>query len=119
MGIDMSARLVELRKKTGYSQEKVSEVLGVTRQAISKWENGQGLPEANNLLELSRLYHVSVDYLLTGELNEPEAASPTTGAEKTTTSATKRLLIFLLGFAGVSIIGAMFLFLLTFLLRSF
>ena len=45
MNMDISERLQELRKKEGYSQEQVAEMLGLSRQAISKWESGQGKPE--------------------------------------------------------------------------
>lgn len=119
MEIKMSVRLLELRKKTGNSQEKVSEILGVTRQAVSKWENGQGLPDVNNLLELSKLYNVSADYLLTGKINESEAYMPITGAQEVKPSSLKRLLLFLLGFAGVSVIAVLFIFLLTFLTKLY
>jgi transcriptional regulator with XRE-family HTH domain len=124
MEIDMATRLLELRKKSGFSQEKVSEILGVTRQAVSKWENGQGLPDANNLVELGALYNVSVDYLLTGKTNvlEEHISTPDpaiTEPEKSNKYTGKRLLFFLLGFAGISIITVLFLFLLTFLLKTF
>lgn len=119
MEIDMSERLLALRKKMGYSQEKVSELLGVTRQAISKWENSQGLPDLNNLLELSRLYNVSADYLLTGKIEQSKEPLSAIEPEKLRISPSKKLLLFLLGFAGVSVIAALFIFLLTLLTKSF
>lgn len=119
MEIDMSVRLLELRKKMGNSQEKISEILGVTRQAVSKWENGQGLPDAINLLELSKLYNVSTDYLLTGETNKPKAYKSRVEGEKVKASPGKHLLFFLLGFAGVSLIAVLSLFLFTLLLKTF
>ena len=62
MNMDISERLQELRKKEGYSQEQVAEMLGLSRQAISKWESGQGKPE----IKLTEIYHVSADYILLG-----------------------------------------------------
>lgn len=66
MNMDISERLQELRKKEGYSQEQVAEMLGLSRQAISKWESGQGKPEIDNVIKLTEIYHVSADYILLG-----------------------------------------------------
>ena len=57
-------KLVQLRKSKGWSQEDLAEKLNVSRQAISRWENGTALPDAVNLRQLSHLYDVSSDYLL-------------------------------------------------------
>ena len=57
-------KLVHLRKSKGWSQEDLAEKLNVSRQAISRWENGTALPDAENLRQLSHLYEVSSDYLL-------------------------------------------------------
>ena len=66
MNMDISERLQELRKKEGYSQEQVAEMLGLSRQAISKWESGQGKPEIDNIIKLTEIYHVSADSILLG-----------------------------------------------------
>ena len=66
MNMDISERLQELRKKEGYSQEQVAEMLGLSRQAISKWESGQGKPEIDNIIKLTEIYHVSADNILLG-----------------------------------------------------
>ena len=66
MNMNISERLQELRKKEGYSQEQVAEMLGLSRQAISKWESGQGKPEIDNIIKLTEIYHVSADYILLG-----------------------------------------------------
>ncbi|MBE6115016.1 MAG: helix-turn-helix transcriptional regulator [Erysipelotrichaceae bacterium] len=60
-------KLVMLRKKNGLSQEELADRLGVSRQAISRWELGSTIPDATNLLHLSELFHVSIDYLLHDE----------------------------------------------------
>lgn len=57
-------KLMALRKKAGMSQEELADRLGVSRQAVSRWELGATLPDAPNLLKLSDLFGVSIDYLL-------------------------------------------------------
>ncbi len=57
-------KLLKLRKENNLSQEALAENLGTTRQAVSKWENGQGYPETEKLLTIANLFDVSVDYLL-------------------------------------------------------
>jgi transcriptional regulator with XRE-family HTH domain len=67
--------LFKLRKEKGLSQEALAEKLNTSRQAISKWENGQGFPETEKLLLISNIFEVTVDYLLKGtakETNENE-----------------------------------------------
>lgn len=72
-------RLFDLRRKAGYSQEQLADLLGVSRQAISKWEGAQGRPEVDNVVKLSQIYRVSTDYILTGSASVPSACetSPT------------------------------------------
>lgn len=60
----LSDKIVELRKSNGMSQENLAEKLDVSRQAISRWESGSAMPDANNILQLSKLFGVSTDYLL-------------------------------------------------------
>lgn len=57
-------KLYTLRKEKGLSQEALAEQLNTTRQAISKWENGQGHPETEKLLMMGNIFEVSIDYLL-------------------------------------------------------
>lgn len=64
--MSIAERLQELRKQSGYSQEQVAELLGLSRQAISKWESGQGKPEIDNIVKLTEIYNVSADYILLG-----------------------------------------------------
>lgn len=63
-GGGIAQRLQELRKGANYSQEQLADILGVSRQAISKWETGQGKPEIDNIVKLAAVYHVSTDYIL-------------------------------------------------------
>ena len=60
-------KLLKLRKEKGFSQEALAEQLGTTRQAISKWENNQGFPETEKLLQLSNIFGISTDFLLKEE----------------------------------------------------
>lgn len=66
MNMSIAERLQELRKQAGYSQEQVAEIMGLSRQAISKWESGQGKPEIDNIVKLTEIYDVSADYILFG-----------------------------------------------------
>jgi transcriptional regulator with XRE-family HTH domain len=60
-------KLQKLRKENGMSQESLAEALGVSRQAVSKWESGQSYPEMDKMIALSDLFHVSMDYLVRDE----------------------------------------------------
>ena len=57
-------KLVQLRKREGYTQEELADRLEVSRQAISRWEMGTAVPDSSNLLQISKLFNVSTDYLL-------------------------------------------------------
>lgn len=65
-----SEKLFKLRKEKGLSQEALAEKLNTTRQAVSKWENGQGFPETEKLLMLGNIFEVSIDYLLKDTVEE-------------------------------------------------
>ena len=60
-------KLQKLRKANGMSQEEMAAQLNVSRQAVSKWENGQGFPETDKLIQISSMFNVSTDYLLKEE----------------------------------------------------
>lgn len=70
---ETAKRLFEYRKAYGYSQEELAEKIGVSRQAISKWERGESSPDTENLIALSRLYNVTIDEMINTE-NEPVKA---------------------------------------------
>ena len=61
-------KLIELRKKQGLSQEELGYKLNVTRQTVSKWELGQTTPEMDKLVELSKLFNISIDELINGPI---------------------------------------------------
>lgn len=64
-------RISDLRRKYSYSQEYVAEKLDVSRQAVSKWEQDQAAPDTYNLIALAELFHVTVEYLAVGKIEEP------------------------------------------------
>lgn len=67
MDLAMAQRLVNRRKAAGLSQEALAAQLGVSRQAVSKWERSESSPDTDNLIALAALYGVSLDELLYGE----------------------------------------------------
>lgn len=69
----LADKIIQLRKKAGWSQEELAEQLGVTRQSVSKWEGAQSVPDLNKLLAMSQLFGVSVDYLVKDEMEESPA----------------------------------------------
>ena len=71
-------KIQKLRKEAGLSQEELSYQLGVSRQAISKWERDNGYPETEKIIRMSKLFHVSLDYLL----NEEDTEKPTTSTDE-------------------------------------
>ena len=60
-------KLYMLRKKSGLSQEQLAEKLGVSRQAVSKWEGGQSIPEIDKIVYISKFFNVTTDYLIKDE----------------------------------------------------
>lgn len=64
MNVEIAQRLAELRREKGYSQEELAARLGLSRQAVSKWERAESSPDTGNLVALARLYGVTVDELL-------------------------------------------------------
>ncbi len=64
MNMKIAEKLISLRKKDGLSQGDLAAKLGVSRQAVSKWECGDTLPDTENLIALSKLYKVTVDELI-------------------------------------------------------
>lgn len=65
--MNLPDKIIEHRKANGWSQEDFAEKLNISRQAISRWENGTALPDAQNILQISKLFHVTTDYLLNDE----------------------------------------------------
>ena len=76
----LADKIIDLRKKNGWSQEELAEHLGVSRQSVSKWESGMSVPDLNKIIAMSELFGVSTDYLLKDELDAP-TPSETTGKD--------------------------------------
>ncbi len=103
-------KILYCRKRAGLSQEALAERLGVSRQAVSKWETGEALPETNKLAALAERLGVSVDWLLSEDEPEEPQAQPrdwTEGLPRTIGRLAKRW-----GWlAGVymAVVGALFM----------
>ena len=86
MTIEIADRLIKLRKKHGLSQEELADKLGLSRQAVSKWERAEASPDTDNLICLAKLYGVSLDELLSTdddvETIVKEQVKPETKEEK-------------------------------------
>lgn len=82
----LSEKICQCRKKNGYSQEVLAEKLGVSRQAVSKWETGESEPEIGKLRLLSQIFQVSTDWLLSDEGPEqvPEGQPAAEGTNSST-----------------------------------
>ena len=75
----LGEKLQQLRRQSGLSQEQLAARLTVSRQAVSKWELDETMPDTENVIQLSRLFGVSCDYLLRDEVDEQGAALPAQG----------------------------------------
>lgn len=107
MTIETANRLYEYRKKNNLSQEELAEKMGVSRQAVSKWERAEASPDTDNLIMLSKIYGVTLDELINGEKendipnqeccedeffnDEDDVASNDNKDEKTVVGSRKRL----------------------------
>lgn len=94
MNVKIANRLLSYRRAYGYSQEELAEKLGVSRQAVSKWERAEASPDTDNLIALAALYGVLIDELINGE-GEPQvnktAEQETENAEESTADADRSL----------------------------
>ena len=67
----LADKIIENRKKNGWSQEELADRLGVSRQSVSKWEGAQAVPDMKKILQMADVFNVSTDYLLRDEIEEP------------------------------------------------
>lgn len=72
----LSEKIMDLRKKSGWSQEKLADRLGISRQSVSKWETGESIPDIDKIIRMSELWNVSTDYLLKEEEVLEESGIP-------------------------------------------
>lgn len=69
MNLELVEKLQKLRKDNNLSQEQLAEKIGVSRQAISKWERGEATPDSDNLICLAKIYNISLDELISSKEN--------------------------------------------------
>lgn len=104
--MEMAERLQKLRRKAGYSQEQTAELLGISRQAVSKWESGQGKPDLDNLIRLTEIYNTSADYILLGTEKNMGTSVP----EKSGLSPeVRKMLCSLAVIAGTALVTVLFI----------
>lgn len=72
--MNIGSKISQCRKRAGISQEKLAEQLNISRQAVSRWETGEAMPDIEKVVRLSHIFGVSTDYLLLDE--QEEAVSP-------------------------------------------
>ncbi len=70
----LADKIIQLRKKEGWSQEDLADQLDVSRQSVSKWESRASIPELDKILAMSDIFGVTTDYLLRDDIDEPEPA---------------------------------------------
>ena len=87
MKMILADKIIDERKKNGWSQEELAEKLGVSRQSVSKWEGAQSVPDLQRILEMSKLFGVSTDYLL----KDDETVRPVSEVEEDTGKAMRRV----------------------------
>lgn len=69
----LADKIIEQRKKNGWSQEELAEMLDVSRQSVSKWEGAQSIPDLDRILKMADIFGVTTDYLLKDEIEDGEA----------------------------------------------
>ncbi len=81
--MDFSERLIAVRREKGLSQEALAEALGVSRQAVSKWETGESKPDVNNLIALCDVLELNIEYLCLGKESAPTQEPRKQGMSRT------------------------------------
>lgn len=74
----ISEKIMSLRKQYGWSQEELADLVGVSRQSVSKWESATSMPDIQKIIKMSEVFGVSVDYLLKDEIDLPESSNAET-----------------------------------------
>ena len=78
----LGEKIARQRRELNYTQEQLADILGVSRQSISKWESDIAYPETDKLIELGKLFDCSVDYLLKEEITEKDGVQTSGFTEK-------------------------------------
>ncbi len=103
----LGEKIARCRKQAGLSQEELANRLELSRQAVSRWETGAAVPDTEKVVELSRLFHVTTDYLLLEEREEPEVPSIQTEpkpAQAVSSPVAERRRKFRIGFGVAAVI---------------
>lgn len=78
----IGTKIADCRKRAGMSQEKLANELNISRQAVSRWETGEAVPDTEKVILLSKLFHVTTDYLLLDSVKAPQSAAPAENKNK-------------------------------------
>lgn len=88
----LSEKILSLRKQNRLSQEELAEKLNISRQAVSRWEVGSAQPDASNVLQLSKLFGVTADYLLNDDYESDQTVSAVKNAETVANRKIKKVI---------------------------
>lgn len=106
--MSLAEKMIELRKQNGLSQQDLADRLGVSRQAISRWETGAVQPLADSVRGLAQVFQVSTDYLLNDDLDDPTPLHPPQPAppqeEPTPTRKHRKWLLALAALAAAAVL---------------
>ena len=107
--MSLAEKMIELRKQNGLSQQDLADRLGVSRQAISRWETGAVQPLADSVKSLAQVFQVSTDYLLNDDLDTPTPPhspqpAPTPQEEPTPTRKHRKWLLALAALAAAAVL---------------
>lgn len=86
----LADKIINERKKNGWSQEELADMLGVSRQSVSKWESAQSIPDLQKILKMAEVFNVSTDYLLKEDMEPDTNATPASYSENTDTFTSLR-----------------------------
>ena len=89
----LADKIIGLRKKNGWSQEELADKMNISRQAVSKWESAQTLPDLEKILQLSALFGVTTDYLLKDEIEDEDFTGYSFNNHQTRKSVAKGVLV--------------------------
>lgn len=86
----IGTKIAVCRKRAGMSQEKLANELNISRQAVSRWETGEAVPDTEKVIQLSRIFHVTTDYLLLDIDEAPQSAVPAENNRETEQRAAEK-----------------------------
>ena len=87
----IGTKIADCRKKSGMSQEKLANELNISRQAVSRWETGEAVPDTEKVIQLSKIFRVTTDYLLLDAVEATQTVVPAENKEAEQRAAEKRM----------------------------